>query len=154
LRLVVDEYNGNNICSIDILDFPIGSIKPNYCILDKYIILSLSPVLTKKAVDIYKNKQGSLSSDFSFTSVEENILSDYSNIFFFDVARLVNDIQKNESFKNLKAGLYKNKKAEASTEYLDSVFDILNSITACSFTNRMIDSGIMESSAYIKIRGL
>ena len=153
-QLSVDTYKDINISSMEMVDSPSDFLRPNYCILDKYIIFSLSPTLTKKVIDIYQTKYATLSSNLYFESAQNKISTDYSNIMFFDFKRMIDNIQATKFFNNLQANLSMNTQSKFSKEDADSILNILRNINTLTFTNRMLDSDTMESSCYVKIQGL
>lgn len=154
LKLDTVDYKGANIYSIDIADFPLDFLKPNYCVLDKYLIISLSPELTKRVIDTYKDKKNSLATNFNFSSGEKESFSDYSNAIFFDFERLLNDINRSKAFNKLKDRLAQDKQKKFSVDDLDSLFKLLGNINTFVFTNRMVDAQTLESVYYLKIKGL
>ena len=154
LSLKIDSYKDVNIYRIELLDFPIALLNPNYCILDKYIIFSLSLPITEKIIDIYNTKRGTFSSNFDFESVQANLPSDYSNIMFFDFKNMIKNITRSRFFINLQPYLIKNPKKDFSKEDLDSVLNVLSNISNFTFINKLLDPDTIESSLYIKIKGL
>lgn len=154
LKLDTVDYKGANIYSIDIADLPLDFIKPNYCVLDKYLIISLSPELTKRVIDTYKDKKNSLATNFNFSSGEKESFSDYSNALFFDFERLLNDINRSKAFNKLKDRLAQDKQKKFSVDDLDSLFKLLGDINTFVFSNRMVDAQTLESVYYLKIKGL
>ena len=154
LKLNTVDYGGVNIYNIDIADFPMDFIKSKYCILDKYLVLSLSLELTRKVIDTYKNNKNSLASNLSFTSVQKESFADYSNIFFFDFEKLLNGVHYSKAFNKFIGSLAQDKKSKFSKDDVDSLFKLLGSINTFVFTDRMVDSETLESVYYLKVKGL
>lgn len=154
VTLQMDTYKDVDIYRLELLDFPVDLLKPNYCILDKYIIVSLSTRLTQKIIDVYKDKGDSLSSNLDFKFIQNEMPPDYSNIMFFDFERLINNIRTLKFFNMFIDNLTMNAPRGFSKKDLDSILNVLSNISSYSFTNKMIDSDTMESSCYIKIKGL
>lgn len=153
-KLNTEEYSGGSIRSIDITNFPVDFIKPNYCVIDKYLIFSLSPLLTKKAIDTYKNNRGSFISGTYFESAKENLPSSYSNIVYFYFKKMISDIKSTKFYGRLQKDLSGNKRNNVTKEELDSVLSILSNINALTYTNRLSDTETIESSCYIGVKGL
>lgn len=154
VKLQTVEYAGLPIQSIDVIDFPIAGFSPNYCILDKYIVCTLSPSLTKKIIDIYKNNKDSLSTNFGFEKAQNNILAEYSQIMFMDFPRLVQNIQAAKFFAELTKKIPEKTPEGFSRENMDSILSIISNIDLFTISGRMPDAQTLEYCAYIKIKGL
>lgn len=154
VQIKTDSYRDENIYTVEILNFPIDFLRLNYCILDKYIVFSLSPTLTERIIDVYKTKGNSFSSNFEFESNQDNILPDYSNIMFFDFNKMLDDFKSTKFFSSLQSQLSKGPQKNLSKNDLDSVLNLLSNISMLIFTNRKVDLDIIESFSYIKIKGL
>ena len=152
IRLQQESYSDIALYTFEILDFPLDFIKPNYCILDKYIVFSLSPKLTRNIIDIYKTRQDSFNSNYKFESVKDKIDPNYANIMFFDSEKLINNFRNLNFYTSMQSSPLRIK--ESSFKKLDSILDILSNFQIFAFTNTMIDPETMESTFYIKVKGL
>lgn len=154
LNIKTDNYGGAVITSIEISMPAIAFLKINYCILDKYIIFSLSQDLTKEIIDVYQGKKNNFNSSLNFKEIQNNALTDYSNIIFFDFRKLLSNIRSAKSFIEMESNLDKISGGNFTKANLDSVLDILSNIYSITFSNKPIDSGTLESSCYIEVKGL
>lgn len=148
------DYRDVKITSIEMLDFPIPALKFNYCILNKYLVLSFSPDLTKKIIDAYKDKSGSLSSNTELTFAQDKIAGDYASLFFFDFKRLLNNFRTTKFFTQMQAKLPPGNLSSFSKESVDSILDALSNINSLVMIYRQSDDYTGESSWYIRIKGL
>lgn len=154
LTLVSDSHNGIDICRMEITDFPVLSFKPNYCILDKYLIFSLSPQLTEKVIDIYQAKRGSFSSSSNLDIIQDKLPREYSSILFFDFRRLLNDIINTKFYDGMQSQLAAGKAKDFSKEDLGSLIGVLKNISNLVVTTHTPDPDTMESASYVEIEGL
>jgi hypothetical protein len=155
VKLVTEDYRQVNISSVDISDFPVASLKINYCIMDKYLIISLSKSATKKIIDIYKDKKDSLNTNFDFETAQDKTLQDYSSISFFSLKKLIDNIRLTKFFTLMRSSLPQKSSGKGfSQDSLDSALDILGDIVSALTTNRKVDDYTVESSCYIKINGI
>lgn len=154
LKLESENYKGVDITLFKTPDSPAYSFDLNYCIVDKYFILSFSPSLSRKIIDAYNDKASSLSSDFEFESAENKMLSGYSSLLFFDFRRLMENLKNTKSFGALQSSLPVQAGSGFSRENLDALFKILNRVCSFSLTYKVVDDYTVESSGYIKIEGL
>lgn len=154
LRLREKEYNGVIIHSIDIADFPVDSLKLNYCVIDKYIVVTLSTPLTEKVIDVYSNKLGSFDSNYYFESAQGYLARGYSNVIFLDFKRMFDTLKATKSFGAFTDKLRHGSKGSFSGEDFDSLLSVLENVKAFTATNRLLDSETIESSGYIEIEGL
>jgi hypothetical protein len=155
LALVVDNRNGVDISRIEITDFPISSFKPNYCVLDKYLIFSLSPQLTGEIIDIYQAKKGSFSSSDNLERIQDKLPREYANIMFFDFRKLVDNVTNTKFYDTLESQITAGgSEKNFSKEDLDSVIKVLKNISNLTVTSNMRDADTLESSSYIEIEGL
>lgn len=152
IRLKQESYRDIALWTFEISDFPAAFITPNYCILDNYIVFSLSPKLTRNIIDIYKSKEDSLNSNYKFESLKDKINSNYANIVFFDSEKLINNFKNSDFYTSLRASPLKMK--ESSFKELDSLLDILSNFQTFAFTSAMADPETMESTFYVKVKGL
>lgn len=155
LNIKTEDYNGITLRTIAISHPQASFLTPTYCILDKYLILSLSEDITKKIVDIYAAKTNSFSSNLEGTAVKDNILADYSNLLFFNLRGLIENIRSTKAFNNfeLPADL-KNSQTRLSKEAINSFLDILSNIDTFIFTNKVTEPGVIETDCYLKVKGL
>lgn len=154
LQLKVDNYKGENIFTVEMLNFPIDFLRLNYCILDKYLIFSLSPNLTMSVIDVYKNKQETFNSNYAFESTRDKAPANYSNIIFFDSKKFIDNLKSTKFFSLLEVQLSRNTQKYFSKQDLDSVLNLLSNISVFLFTNRKLDAQTLESLCYIRIEGL
>ncbi|RJO64652.1 MAG: hypothetical protein C4540_03005 [Candidatus Omnitrophota bacterium] len=151
-----EAYSNTLITSVDIKDFPLVGLKFNYCIIGKYAVFSYSPALTKKVIDAYLKKGNSLMSNFEFESMQSRLPSSYSSIMFFDFKKLLDEVKETMLFRQLYLTLPEKTKAKNSfsQETVDSMLNILGNIGVFVSTTRSIDDVTVETSGYIKIKGL
>jgi len=154
LTLVAGNHNGVEISRIEISDFPISTLKPNYCIVDKYLVFSLSPQLSEDIIDIYQNKKGSFGSGYNFERIQDKLPGEYANIMFFDFRKLVDNITNTKFYELQAQGLADGSQKDFSKEDLDSLIKVLKNISSITAGSNMVDSDILESSSYIEIDGL
>lgn len=154
LNIKTDNYGGAVITSIEISMPALAFLKINYCILDKYIILSLSPDLTKEIIDVYQGKKSNFNSSLNFKEIQGRSMADYSNIIFFDFRKMLGNIRASKSFIDMESNLDKISGGNFTKANLDSILDILSNIYSVTFSNKSIDSGALESSCYIEVKGL
>ncbi len=154
LTLVTGNHNGVEISRIEISDFPISTLKPNYCIIDKYLVFSLSPQLSEDIIDIYQNKKGSFGSGYNFERIQDKLPGEYANIMFFDFRKLVNNITSTKFYELQTQGLANGSQKDFSKEDLDSLIKLLKNISSLTATSNMTDSDTLESASYIEMDGL
>ena len=155
LALQTDVYNGVKINSIEIADFPVPGIKLNYCILDKYLIFSLSAYVTKRIIKGYTDTEGSLSKNLNFEALGMNAGNGFSNILYFDCRRLIDSLQNKKSYQRFREGLALNRtKEDFSQEDIDSLFTIAGNIHSIVLTQKLSDYETLETSGYFEIKGL
>ncbi|MDP2904697.1 MAG: hypothetical protein Q8O22_00155 [Candidatus Omnitrophota bacterium] len=148
-----DIYKGVNISYLALSNFPVAEFKPNYVILDKYLIFSFSIRMTKQIIDVYSKADDSIASNFDFKTVQNKLDPDYYNMMFFDLKRLINSIKSLKiynKFDNTNIGAPKG----LSKQKIDDILDVLSNISKLSVTSRMSDAETIESSSYIEIEGL
>lgn len=158
LNLKAEDYNGTTLRTIEISNPQASFLTPTYCVLDdKYLIVSLTQDVTKQVADIYINKTNSFNSNAGFTAVKDKMLADYSNIIFFNLGGLIENIRSTKAFKEVELPdtLQKNQ-PRLSKENLNSFLDILSNITTFVLTNKTTAtaSDTIETICYIKIKGL
>jgi len=154
LTLATDNHNGVDICRIEISDFPISTLKPNYCIIDKYLVFSLSPQLSGDIIDIYQNKKGSFGAGYNFERIQDKLPGEYANIMFFDFRKLVDNITNTKFYELQTQGLAAGAQKDFSKEDLDSLIKVLKNISSLTAASNMVDSDTLESASYIEIIGL
>lgn len=150
LKLKIENYNGIDLYIIDMLEgFSIEQLRLNYCFLDNYMLISISPQLTKKIIDLSGSNYGSLNSNFEFKRAMDKMLPDYSTVLFFDFSRLMRNIKETGFINQLKK-----ESKDFSGETIDELLDILSNISTFASTQSLSDSGTSEASIYIKVKGL
>jgi len=155
ITLKTDSYGDVNIYSLELMKFPIASFKPSYCILDKYILVSLSTDSTAKTIDNYKNRRSTFNSNFDFQQLmQSNFPDSYSGLMYFDINKLIESLTNTEFFKLTEQQLDKARGKDFTSEDLDSAVDTLKNISSAAFTNTLTDSDTMESTLCIKVKGL
>ena len=155
LTLLKDTYQEVEIFYIDLLNFPLAFFKPNYCFLDKYVIFSYSLPLTKKVIDVYKNKGNSFAKNLNFSSIKNKIPTGYSDIAFFDIKRTVDELGRVKFFESILYQMVMSSNPQAVTkEELDELLDVLSDLTSITSANRVMEQDIVETNLYIKIKGL
>lgn len=154
LYLREKEYNGVTIYSIDIADFPIDSLKLNYCIIGKYIVVSLSTALTEKIIDVYNHKLDSFDSNYYFESAHDYLTQGYSNVMFFDFKKIFDTLKATKSFGAFTDKLPRGSQRSFSGKDLNSLISVLENLKAFTATHKLLDSETIGSSAYIEIEGL
>ena len=153
LRVRVEQYQGLDLTILEIADFPAEFIQPNYCVLGKYFVFSLSPRLTKKVVDLAGEKGGSFSSNLKMESLRGQLLPEYSNLGFFDPEALVNNLRRTRFYKE-STFLNKFPGGKFNKGDLELILDIISNIQGVVFTTRLAEPDIAETQVYIKIKGL
>ncbi len=155
LTFLKDTYQEAEIFYIDLLNFPLTSFKPNYCFLDKYVIFSYSMPLTKKVIDVYKNKGNSFARNSNFLSIKEKIPAGYSAIAFFDIKRTVDELKRVKFFESI---LYQIAVSSApqgvAKDGLGQLSDALSDLVSITSASRVLEQDIIETDLYIKIKGL
>ena len=154
LALKSDDYGGVSIYSIDIPGFPIEELKVNYCVVDTYVIFSLSPDVTKRAIDVYKHTLGSFDSNLYFETVKATLGESYSYMLYFDVTRLLDNLRLIKSFRQWKNSLTPNTRVDFSKEDIDGLLGIASNIKALTMAYTLSEGKFLESSGYIEIEGL
>jgi hypothetical protein len=154
LDLKIQDYKGTDIYILEVLSFSLDMIKLNYAFLDKYIIISCSPALTKKVLDVYNNRQQGLNKEWIFEKAKSNMLPDYSTMMFFDTGKLIDNIRGSKTYQDYKPLAQESKNSNFTKENFDSVLSLLRNIEAIVFSVKMLDPGTIESSYYIKVNGL
>ncbi|MFH0791043.1 MAG: hypothetical protein V2A64_05365 [Candidatus Omnitrophota bacterium] len=156
LNLKTEDYNGITLRTIEISNPQASFLTPTYCVLDdKYLIFSLSQNMTKKVADIYINKTNSFNSNAGFTAVKDKMLTDYSNIIFFNLGGLIENIRSTKTFNEFELpNTLQNSQPKLSKENLNSFLDILSNITTFVLTNKTTAPDTIETICYIKIKGL
>lgn len=154
LTLKSDEYSGVTIYSVDIPGFPIEALKANYCALDKYVIFSLSPDVTRRAIDVYKHTLGSFNSNLYFETLKAAFGESYSYMLYFDVTRLIDNLRLAKSFAQWKNNFTPNTRVNFSREDIEGLLNIASNIKALTITYTLSESQCMESLGYIEIEGL
>ena len=154
LKFRVDNYNGTNIYIIDMLEnFPLDTFRVNYSFLDKYMVVSLSPQLTRKIIEVYKNPQRSFAGNWEFEVIQKNMPPNYSNIIFFDFKKTIKDIRATKFFDEFQTYLLGAQKG-LSKKDLDSMLDTFSNISTFIFTSGLLDSETMESTFCIKLQDI
>jgi len=154
LKVKIDSYKGFEIVNIDVKDSPVDFLRANYCVLDKYIVFSLSQDVTKKVIDVYKDKKNSFASNPDFEFIQEKMLPKYSAGIFFDFRKLVKDISSTISFSRVKSGLPSVDGEKFSLEDLSAIMEILEKFSILSFSCSLIEPDVMRASVYLKVEGL
>ncbi len=154
LHLREKEYGGATIYSVAIDDFPVESLKVNYSIVGKYIVVSLSMPLTEKIIDVHNNKSGSFDSNYYFEAAQDYFTRGYSNIIFFDFKKMFDTLKATKSFSAFTKNLPADKEGVFPREDFDSLMGIGENVKAFTATNRLFDSETIESSSYLEIEGL
>jgi len=153
--LLKEAYQEAEIFYIDVPNFPVASLKPNYCFLDKYLIFSYSLPLTKKVINAYKSKRDSFVQNLNFSSVRNKIPAGYSDIAFFDIRRSVEQLKRAKFFDSTVYAMLASKDPQGTTkESLDQFLDILSDLFSVTSANRIVEDSILENNVYIKIKGL
>jgi tRNA pseudouridine-54 N-methylase len=155
LTFLKDTYQEAEIFYIDLLNFPLAFFKPNYCFLDKYVIFSYSLPLTKKVIDVYKNKGNSFAKNLNFLSMKDKIPTGYSYIAFFDIKHTIDELKRTKFFDSM---LYQMLSSAGHTgltkEELDQLLDVLSDLVSITSANMASEQDILETNHYIKIKGL
>lgn len=152
LKFRADNYNGINIYIIDMLeDFPLDNFRVNYCFLDKYMLVSLSPQLTRKIIEVYKNPQRSFTGNWDFEVIQKNMPPNYSNIIFLDFKKTIKDIRATKFFAELQTYLLGFQKGLSKPD-LDLILDTFSNISTFIFTSSLLDAETMESTFCIKLQ--
>lgn len=155
LNIKTEDYNGITLRTIAISHPEVSFLAPTYCVLDKYLIFSLSPDITKEVVDIWVNKTNSFSSNPEFRAVKDKILTDYSNFLFFNFRELIENIRSTKAFNEFEsADESKDSQARLSKDDINSFLDILSNIDTFTFTNKVTEPDVIETDCYLKIKGL
>lgn len=152
LKFKVDNYDGINIYIIDMLeDFPLDTFRVNYSFLDKYMVVSLSPQLTRKIIEVYKNPQRSFGGNWDFEVIQKNMPPNYSNIIFFDFKKTIKDIRATKFFNEFQTYLLNAQKG-LSKKDLDLMLDTFSNISTFIFTSSLLDAETIESTFCIKLQ--
>ena len=155
LTLLKDTYQETEIFYIDLLNFPLAFFQPNYCFLDKYVIFSYSMPLTKKVIDVYKNKGNSFARNPNFLSIKEKIPAGYSDIAFFDIKRTVDELKRVKFFESVLYKMVLSSGPQGVTkEELGQLLDVLSDLASITSANRVTEQDIIETNLYLKIKGL
>lgn len=155
LTLLKDIYQEAEIFYLDLLNFPLEIFKPNYCFLDKYLIFSYSLPLTKKVIDLYKNKGDTFSTNLSFSSIKNKIPTGYSDLVFFDIRRTIDQFKHSKFFDSIVFQMLKGAGPQGLTkDDLDQLLDVLSDLVSITSANRSSEQNILEANIYIKINGL
>ena len=153
LKVKVEEYKGKEIFSIDI-PFVLNLFSPSYTVLDKYIVFSFMPDTLKKVISLASGSASSINSSTYFEAAKDKVSSDYSQILFFNLEKLLSDFRSTKAYVKIRGGMNKNNKNDFTAQDLDSTLDMLSNISIFSFTNARSSEEIVESSCYVKIKGL
>lgn len=147
------DYKDIAINYCDLLDFPVLEFKPNYCIMDRYLIISPSLDLTRKIIDIYKGRAGSLSRSRDFQSIQEKLAQDYSQIGVLNIKKIIEDM-RDKGFFRIPQGMSGRGQSQQMQDDLDAAIDTICNISSFTFASGLPDEEGMGSSVYIQIKGL
>jgi hypothetical protein len=123
-------------------------------LLDDYLIISTSTKFAKKTISVQTGFYDSLDSHLKQELISEAMLSDYSFVYYFDLASLIKKITGTKMFMTAKPFAMMASKGKLTGEDIDSVIDILDDVSLFVNTYKMSDEAIGESLMYIKIEGL
>lgn len=152
VTLSVENYKDVNIHYLELSSLPLPFVQPNYCIVDKYFVLSISRNLTKKIIEMYKSNSGSFNPDTEFTSIKNNIPAEYSAILFFDFRGVIKSVVQSSSFKKLHTSLAANPKPGSSSADLDSFLTALGTLNRFTSTiHKVPGEDVLESQALLTI---
>lgn len=151
LKIYVKNYKGYDIHELSIRDF---HLTPSCFVVDDYLVISSSTKYAKKTITVKKGLFDSLDSHLNQELISEAMLSNYSFIYYFDLASLIEQITKTKMFMAAKPFAMMASRGKLTGEDIDSVIDILNDISLLVNTYKMTDEAIGESLMYIKIEGL
>ncbi|MFA5117024.1 MAG: DUF3352 domain-containing protein [Candidatus Omnitrophota bacterium] len=129
--LVVSSVENHNGVDIHYLEFANSStpfVQPNYCIVDKYLVFSISRDLTRKVIQTYKSGSGSFDPDTDLAPVKDNLPPGYSAMFYLDFRSMVNNLAHSSSFKKFQPMLINNPKLGLSSGDLDLVIAALSTM--------------------------
>ena len=152
VTLSEENYKDVNIHYLELSNFPLPFVQPNYCIVDKYFIFSISRDLTKKIIETYKSNSGSFNSNTEFASIKNNIPVEYSAIFFVNFRGVVKSVVQSSSFKKLHTSLASNPKPGFSSADLDSFLAALGTLNKFTLTtHKASGEDVLESQALLTI---
>jgi hypothetical protein len=155
LTLLKDTYQDVEIFYLDLLNFPLEFFKPNYCFLDKYLIASYSPPLTKKVIDVYKKKGDSFAKNLNLSSIKNKISTEYSDFVFFDIRRTIDQLRRAKFFDSIVYQMLSGSNPQGvNKEELEELLDVLSDLVCIASTHRSTEQGVTETDVYIKINGL
>jgi len=149
LKIVPEVYQDVTLNTLVLEGIPFNFISPNYAIVDNYVIFSLSPLLTKKAIEVHKNKEENLESNYAFGSLKNTFLPHYGSIFFLDFGKLLNTIQT-EVFKFM---LLQQRDPKVK-ENMDEAMSLLGAIKAVGGTRAKVEADAIEMKGCLKVDGL
>jgi len=127
-------------------------VQPNYCIVDKYLVFSISRDLTRKVIQAYKSGSGSFDPDKDLASVKDKLPPGYSAMFYLDFRSMVNNIAHSSSFKKFQPMLMNNPKLGLSGGDLDLVIAALSTMRQFTATiHKVPGEDALESQALLTI---
>jgi hypothetical protein len=153
VSFAVENYADVDIYYLTFTDAPAPILEPNYCIVDKYLVFSLSRSLTKKTVQNYKTGSGSLVLNAQPAALKNDLQEGSSAVFFLDFQGMVNSLTRTSTFKKLRPTLVNNPKLGLSSADLDMLITALG--TAHQFTvtvHKVPGEDVMESQSFLTIQ--
>lgn len=156
LKINLQNYKGYNI---DVISIKIDQIKDfeikfSLFVIDNYFIFSSSEGVARKTIAIQKGLRDSLGEYLQRELSGDMIISEYSFIYFFDLAELVKKITKTKIFGIAKPFIPMVGKGKLTGEDIDLGIDVLGDIALFVNTWKMSEDGIGKSRIYIQIDGL
>ena len=144
VTLAVEKYKDVDIHYLAFPDSPISFVQPNYCIVDKYLVFSVSRGLTKKIIQTSQSNSGSFKS---------SLAAGNSAVFFLDFQGLVNSIARSSSFKQFRPMLEKDPKHGISGADLDLFITALGTVHQLTATvHKVPGEDVLESDAVLTIQ--
>lgn len=154
LTLKEDNYSDAGIVYLELADLPVKIFQPNYAIVDDFLVCSLSLQTTKEIIDIYKGQKSSFASGLELKSIQQMSFPDNFNILFVDFRKLINDIRSLSVYDMLTGQAAMRGRKGVSKQEIDALMDVLSDILSFGAVSRMSDSETIESTSFIKVRGL